>query len=167
MGKRSYTNEFKAQVVEYYKTHTVEETMQKFGIPKPNASKWALKAGVFKGQGGNKHLLSFRHEVCQYYDNHTGVETVAKFGVSNDTLCRWRRELGYRNKSRGYNLYTEGLQPVVQKRERHNFVMTKAENGELKAELHKRDERIADLEVRLTQLEDAANLVNQLKQLLN
>jgi transposase-like protein len=147
MGKRSYTNEFKAQVVEYYKTHTVEETMQKFGIPKPNASKWALKAGVFKGQGGhNNHPLNFKHEVCQYYDNHTGVETVAKFGVTNDTLCRWRRELGYRNKSRGYNLYTEGLQPTVTKRERRNFVMTKSENGDLKA-------KVADLEYKLSAME--------------
>jgi len=155
MGKRSYTNEFKAQVVEYYKTHTVEETMQKFGIPKPNASKWALKAGVFKGQGGNKHLLSFRHEVCQYYDNHTGVETVAKFGVSNDTLCRWRRELGYRNKSRGYNLYTEGLQPTVTKRERRNFVMTKAENGQLQGELMEIKLQYAVLEREFKQLKEA------------
>ena len=146
MGRKVYTNEFKAQVVEFYKSHTTEETVQKFGIPKPNASKWALKAGVFKGQGGDKHLLSFRHEVCQYYDNHTGVETVAKFGITNDTLCRWRRELGYRNKSRGYNLYTEGLQPTVTKRERRNFVMTKSENGDLKA-------KIADLEYKLSAME--------------
>ena len=155
MGRKVYTNEFKAQVVEFYKSHTTEETVQKFGIPKPNASKWALKAGVFKGQGGNKHLLSFRHEVCQYYDNHTGVETVAKFGVSNDTLCRWRRELGYRNKSRGYNLYTEGLQPTVTKRERHNFVMTKAENGQLQGELMEIKLQYAVLEREFKQLKEA------------
>jgi transposase-like protein len=155
MGKRSYTNEFKAQVVEYYKTHTVEETVQKFGIPKPNASKWALKAGVFKGQGGhNNHPLNFKHEVCQYYDNHTGVETVAKFGVSNDTLCRWRRELGYRNKSRGYNLYTEQLQPTVTKRERRNFVMTKAENGQLQGELMEIKLQYAVLEREFRQLKE-------------
>ena len=154
MGRKVYTNEFKAQVVEFYKSHTTEETVQKFGIPKPNASKWALKAGVFKGQGGNKHLLSFRHEVCQYYDNHTGVETVAKFGVSNDTLCRWRRELGYRNKSRGYNLYTEGLQPTVTKRERRNFVMTKAENGQLQGELMKIKLQYAVLEREFRQLKE-------------
>jgi len=154
MGRKVYTNEFKAQVVEFYKSHTTEETVQKFGIPKPNASKWALKAGVFKGQGGNKHLLSFRHEVCQYYDNHTGVETVAKFGVSNDTLCRWRRELGYRNKSRGYNLYTEGLQPTVTKRERRNFVMTKAENGQLQGELMEIKLQYAVLEREFKQLKE-------------
>jgi len=155
MGRKVYTNEFKAQVVEYYKTHTVEETMQKFGIPKPNASKWALKAGVFKGQGGhNNHPLNFKHEVCQYYDNHTGVETVAKFGVTNDTLCRWRRELGYRNKSRGYNLYTEGLQPTVTKRERRNFVMTKAENGQLQGELMEIKLQYAVLEREFRQLKE-------------
>ena len=31
MGK--YSNEFKAQVVEYYKTHTAKETAQKFSMP--------------------------------------------------------------------------------------------------------------------------------------
>ena len=120
--------------------------MQKFGIPKPNPSKWALKAGFFKGQGGDGYPLDFRHEVCQYYDNHTGVETSAKFGVSMDAVCRWRRELGYRNKSRGYNLYTEGLQPTVTKRERRNFVMTKTENGDLKA-------KVADLQYKLSAME--------------
>ena len=154
MGRKVYTNEFKAEVVEYYKTHTTEETVKKFGIPKPNASKWALKAGFFKGQGGDSHPSNFKHEVCQYYDNHTGVETVAKFGVSNDTLCRWRRELGYRNKSRGYNLYTEGLQPTVTKRERRNFVMTKAENGQLQGELMEIKLQYAVLEREFKQLKE-------------
>ena len=142
--KKVYTDEFKQSVIEYFKTHTVEETAQKFGIPKPNVSKWAIRAGFIKGR--DKHPRSFKHEVCQYYDNHTGDETMAKFGVSNDALCRWRRELGYRNKSRGYNLYTEGLQPTVTKRERRNFVMTKDENGDLKA-------KVADLEYKLSAME--------------
>ena len=166
MGRKSvYSNEFKQSVVEFYKSHTMEDTAKEFSIPRPTVA-YIVKLSGYK-KGNAKVAMSLKHEVCQYFDNHTAHETVAKFGVSLPSLFIWRRELGYRNKSRGYNLYTEGLQPVVQKRERHNFVMTKAENGELKAELHKRDERIADLEVRLTQLEDAANLVNQLKQLLN
>lgn len=166
MGRKSvYSNEFKQSVVEFYKSHTMEDTAKEFYIPRSTVA-YIIKLSGYK-KGNAKVAMSLKHEVCQYFDNHTAHETVAKFGVSLPSLFIWRRELGYRNKSRGYNLYTEGLQPVVQKRERHNFVMTKAENGELKAELHKRDERIADLEVRLTQLEDAANLVNQLKQLLN
>jgi len=166
MGRKAvYSNEFKQSVVEFYKSHTIEDTAKEFSIPRPTVAYFAKLSGYKKGCA--KFPMDLKHEACQYYDNHTAHETVAKFGISLPSLFIWRRELGYRNKSRGYNLYTEGLQPVVQKRERHNFVMTKAENGELKAELHKRDERIADLEVRLTQLEDAANLVNQLKQLLN
>ena len=166
MGRKAvYSNEFKQSVVEFYKSHTMEETAKEFSIPRSNVAYFVKLSGYKKGCA--KFPMDLKHEACQYYDNHTAHETVAKFGISLPSLFIWRRELGYRNKSRGYNLYTEGLQPVVQKRERHNFVMTKAENGELKAELHKRDERIADLEVRLTQLEDAANLVNQLKQLLN
>ena len=101
---------------------------------------------IVKGHSGNRYSIEFKHEVCQYYDNHTGDETVAKFGVTVKSLCDWRRELGYRNKSRGYNLYTEGLQPTVTKRERRNFVMTKDENGDLKA-------KIADLEYKLSAME--------------
>ena len=166
MGRKAvYSNEFKQSVVEFYKSHTMEDTAKEFSIPRSTVA-YLIKLSGYK-KGCAKVPMDLKHEACQYYDNHTAHETAAKFGISLPSLFVWRRELGYRNKSRGYNLYTEGLQPIVQKRERHNFVMTKAENGELKAELHKRDERIADLEVRLTQLEDAANLVNQLKQLLN
>jgi len=136
MGRKSkYSPEFRAEVVEYFKTHNVEETMQKFGIPRSNVSGWALKAGFNKGRGTDKYAINFKHEVCQYYDNHTYEETIAKFSITASTLFKWRKTLGYRNKSRGYNLYTEGLQPVMQKRERRDFMMTRSENGDLKAEL--------------------------------
>lgn len=153
MGRKVYTNEFKAEVVEHFKTHTADETAKKFETSAVNVSKWALKAGFIKGR--DKHPLNFKHEVCQYYDNHTGVETMAKFGASMDTVCKWRRELGYRNKSRGYNLYTEGLQPTVTKRERRNFVMTKAENGQLQGELMEIKLQYAVLEREFKQLKEA------------
>ena len=95
-----------------------------------------------------------RHEACQYYDNHTAHETAAKFGISLPSLFVWRRELGYRNKSRGYNLYTEGLQPTVTKRERRNFVMTKAENGQLQGELMEIKLQYAVLEREFRQLKE-------------
>jgi predicted RNase H-like nuclease (RuvC/YqgF family) len=121
--------------------------------------------GFAKGNG--KYPVDFKHEVCQYYETHTGDETLAKFGVTIASLCQWRKDLGYRNKHRGYNLYTEALQPTVTKRERRNFTMTRSENGQLKAELQQRDERINSLEARLTQLEGASTIISQLKQLLN
>jgi len=134
MGRKSkYSPEFKAEIVEYYKTHTAKETAEKFAIPKHNVEYFGRTLGYQKGN--SKHPTDFKHEVCQYYDNHTHLETIAKFGISLQSLYTWRRELGYRNKSRGYNLYTEGLQPTMQKRERKNFMMTRAENGDLKAEL--------------------------------
>lgn len=86
---------------------------------------------------------AFKHEVCKYYDNHTGDQTVAKYGVIKNTLHDWRNKLGYRNKHYNYNLYTQDLQPVVQKRQRKNFMVTKQENGDLKA-------RIVALETKLT-----------------
>ena len=150
-----YSNEFKAQVVEFYRTHTVSDTVRKFNIGNKSITNWCIELGFSKGCSNFKS--DFKHEVCQYYDNHTGIETIAKFGISNATLCQWRRELGYRNKSRGYNLYMEGLQPTVQKRERRDIIMTKAENGDLKG-------RIAVLE---DKLKDATYLLEQVVQDLN
>ena len=145
MGRKSaYSNEFKQSVVEFYKSNTMEDTAKKFSIARSTAAYFVKLSGYKKGY--SKIPVGFKHHACQYYDNHTADETVAKFGVSNDTLCRWRRELGYRNKSRGYNLYTEGLQPTVTKRERRNFVMTKSENGDLKA-------KVADLQYKLSAME--------------
>ena len=155
MGRKSkYSPEFRAEVVEYFKTHDVEETMQKFGIPRSNVSMWALKAGFNKGRGTDRYAINFKHEVCQYYDNHTYEETIAKFSITSATLFKWRKTLGYRNKSRGYNLYTEGLQPTVTKRERHNFVMTKAENGQLQGELMEIKLQYAVLEREFRQLKE-------------
>lgn len=150
-----YSNEFKAQVIEFYRTHTIANTVRKFNIGSKSIANWCIELGFSKGCSNFKS--DFKHEVCQYYDNHTGIETIAKFGVSMNTLCQWRRELGYRNKSRGYNLYMEGLQPTVQKRERRDFIMTKMENGDLKG-------RIAVLE---DKLKDATYLLEQVVQDLN
>ena len=100
--------------------------------------------------------------MCQYYDNHTGDETIGKFDVSIDTVCKWRRELGYRNKSLGYNLYMEGLQPTMQKRERRDFVMTKMENGDLKGQIVELQKVVSDMSLdnqwlkdKLTRIADA------------
>ena len=161
MGRKVYTNEFKQSVVEYFKTHTVDETAQKFGIPKPNVSKWALKAGFIKGR--DRHPRSFKHEVCQYYDNHTGVETMAKFGVSNDALCRWRRELGYRNKSRGYNLYTQEYRQEA--RAPLHFKSTRGADGKYKLEVLQK--RITDLEAQIATMQPDVELAQSIRNLFN
>lgn len=145
MGRKvKFSNEFKQSVVEFYKSHTMEDTAKEFSIPRSTVA-YIVKLSGYK-KGNAKVAISLKHEVCQYYDNHTAHETVAKFGVSLPSLFIWRRELGYRNKSRGYNLYTEGLQPTVTKRERRNFVMIKSENGDLKA-------KVADLQYKLSAME--------------
>jgi transposase-like protein len=95
---------------------------------------------------GIRYTTEFKHEVCQFYENHTQNETMAKYGVGSGALWRWRTSLGYRNKHRNYNLYTEGLQPVMQKRERRDFMVTRSENGDLKA-------KVADLQYKLSAME--------------
>tara|TARA_Y100000114_G_C11601436_1_gene250641 strand:- start:141 stop:623 length:483 start_codon:yes stop_codon:yes gene_type:complete len=155
MGYKVYSNEFRAQVVEFYKTHTVADTMREFNVGKSTITNWCTGLGFRKGY--SKFKDDFKHEACQYYDNHTCDETCEKFNITDATLCKWRRELGYRNKFFGYNLYMEGLQPSTQKRERRDFIMTKMENGDLKG-------RIAVLE---DKLKDATYLLEQVVQDLN
>jgi hypothetical protein len=80
--------------------------------------------------------------VCQYYEHHTGVETFAKFSINNSCLYQWRKDLGYRNKHRGYNLYTEVTAP---KAVRKNYRIVKAENGDLKAQMMNLQGQVEDL----------------------
>jgi|TARA_B100000035_G_scaffold181112_1_gene154578 transposase-like protein len=160
MGYKVYSNEFKAQVVEFYKTHSTYETIKEFDVSRTAITNWCKQLGFFKGYSNYK--ISFKHEVCQYYDNNTLDQTYAKYGIPSKTVCRWRRELGYRNKSRGYNLYMEGLQPTMQKRERRDFVMTKMENGDLKGQIVELQKVVSDMSLdnqwlkdKLTRIADA------------
>ena len=161
MGRKVYTNEFKAEVVEHFKTHTADETAKKFETSAVNVSKWALKAGFIKGR--DKHPLNFKHEVCQYYDNNTGVETMAKFGASMDTVCKWRRELGYRNKSRGYNLYTHEYRQ--ESRTPLNFKSTRCADGKYKLEVLQK--RITDLEAQIATMQPDVELAQSIRNLFN
>ena len=155
MGRKSYTNEFKAEVSEFYQTHTVAETVAKYGVSDFSIVRWAKKLGYpAKHRGPIGYDDDIRHKACQYYENHTGVDTCAKFGIAQPTLAMWRRELGYRNKHFNFNLYTEQLQPTVTKRERRNFVMTKAENGQLQGELMEIKLQYAVLEREFRQLKE-------------
>ena len=158
-GKR-FSDEYKAIVVDFYKTHDVYNTAREFNVSVCSVVNWSKKLGFIKGR--SRFSSDFKHEVCQYYDNHTGDETIGKFDVSIDTVCKWRRELGYRNKSLGYNLYMEGLQPTMQKRERRDFVMTKMENGDLKGQIVGLQKVVSDMSLdnqwlkdKLTRIADA------------
>jgi len=98
----------------------------------------------------HRYANSFKHEVCQYYEHHTRNDTEAKYGVAGKTISKWRRELGYRNKFFGHNIYTEGMQPALKKRQQKDFMVTKMDNAFLLAE-------VTDLRVALVN-KDSDNL---------
>ena len=152
-GKR-FSDEYKAVVVDFYKTHNVYDTAREFNVSVCSVVNWSKKLGFIKGR--SRFSSDFKHEVCQYYDNHTGDETVGKFDVSIDTVCKWRRELGYRNKSLGYNRYMEGLQPSTQKSEyrklRNDFVMTNLEKDNLKGYVTVLESKLKDVTFMLENL---------------
>ena len=83
----------------------------------------------------HRYANSFKHEVCQYYEHHTRNDTEAKYNVAGKTISKWRRELGYRNKFFGHNIYTEGMQPALKKRQQRDFMVTKMDNAFLLAEV--------------------------------
>ena len=83
-----------------------------------------------------KYSTEFKHKVCQYYEHHTLAQTKQKFGVNSDpTICGWRAKLGYKNKFYGRNMYTEGMQPALNKRQQRDFMVTKMDNAFLLAEV--------------------------------
>lgn len=151
---KRFSNEYKAIAIDFYKTHTLDETAKEFGVSKFTINSWSKKLGFVKGY--SKFDTNFKHEVCQYYDNNTIYRTSDKYGISTDTICKWRRELGYRNKSRGYNLYMEGLQPSTQKSEyrklRNDFVMTNLEKDNLKGYVTVLESKLKDVTFMLENL---------------
>ena len=149
MGRINYSTEFATKVVEHYKSNSAAKTAQKFSIPQHHVVTLAKRVGFHKTCV--KYPLSFKHEVCQYYDNHTCDETAEKFGIMKPTLFLWRRTLGYRNKSRGYNLYMQDMQPVVQTQQRRDFMVTRDENGKLRADLAEITQKYVQLEQEFTQ----------------
>ncbi len=78
---------------------------------------------------GHRYANSFKHEVCQYYEHHTRNDTEAKYGVAGKTISKWRVALGYRNKFFGRNMYTEGMQPALKKRQQRDWMVTKKDNA--------------------------------------
>ena len=78
---------------------------------------------------GHRYANSFKHEVCQYYEHHTRNDTEAKYGVAGKTISKWRVALGYRNKFFGHNIYTEGMQPALKKRQQRDWMVTKKDNA--------------------------------------
>ena len=150
-------------VAKYLENHTQSETSANFGIPFGTVSYLASRGGFIKGTR-LRYDLSFKHQVCQYYDHHTGDETVAKYNITIGTICIWRKELGYRNKSRGYNLYTSQSTP---KAVRKNYRMVRSENGDLKAQIMDLQGQIEDLkEINRTHTERMDTFVKAVSNLL-
>ena len=134
MTRKVYTPELTAEILAFYAENSAKDTADKFGKSEKAIYVLAYKNKFNKGtrHSVSKYSISFRHEVCQYYEHHTGVETLAKFGINSASLYHWRKDLGYRNKHRGYNLFTEVTAP---KAVRKNYRIVKAENGDLKAQI--------------------------------
>ena len=117
--------------------------------------------------GRTTHSIEFKHKVCKFYENHTVEHTSAEFGVHRSLICKWRKQLGYRNKFFNMNMATEGLQPVMQKREVLHFKSVRSQNGDMKLELLQKNQRIQELEDIVAKLQQDSQLMNAIRQLFN
>lgn len=117
--------------------------------------------------GRTTHSIEFKHKVCKFYENHTVEHTSAEFGVHRSLICKWRKQLGYRNKFFNFNLATEGLQPVMQRREVLHFKSVRSQNGDMKLELLQKNQRIQELEDIVAKLQQDSQLMNTIRQLFN
>lgn len=141
MASKKYSDALNLAVAKYLENHTQKEASANFGIPLSTVPYLASKGGHVIGTCP-RYAMYFKHEVCQYYEHHTGNETVVKYDIGKATIYAWRKDLGYRNKHRGYNLYTDQVTP---KAVRKNYRMVKNENGDLKAMLMDLRGQIEDL----------------------
>ena len=114
--------------------------------------------------GKTKHPIEFKHKVCKFYENHTLEHTSAEFGVNQSLICKWRKSLGYRNKFFNMNMATEGLQPVMQRREVLHFKSVRNQNGQYAAELLQKNKRIKELEM---SVEKYDQIISNIRQLFN
>ena len=137
-----YTPELTAEILAFYAENSAKDTADKFSKSEHAIQQLAYKNKFTKGGRASKYSLSFKHEVCQYYEHHTGIETSEKYNLNPINLYHWRKDLGYRNKHRGYNLYTEVTAP---KAVRKNYRIVKAENGDLKAQMMNLQGQVEDL----------------------
>lgn len=142
MTRKVYTPELTAEILAFYAENSAKDTAAKFGKSEHAIYVLAYKNKFTKGGRPSKYSLSFKHEVCQYYEHHTGIETSEKYELNIANLYCWRKDLGYRNKHRGYNLYTEVTAP---KAVRKNYRIVKAENGDLKAQMMNLQGQVEDL----------------------
>ena len=161
MGNKGvrYDDAFKAQVCDFYDTHTMKDTVAKFGIASATVLRFRRVGGYPEKPKGmpSPNNVSFQHQVCQYYENKTLEQTSAHFDVATTTISKWRTKLGYRNKHYNYNLYTVYLQPQAVKRQSYDFMMTKQQNGQLKGE-------VVDLKTQVVELQhDMGLLISKLK----
>lgn len=83
-------------IVDYYKTHTEQETSVKFGISGSVVRK------IFYSHGHRKEIYAydedFKKEVLEYYKTHTSRETATKFGISKHTVEMWTKHTDFSKK---------------------------------------------------------------------
>ena len=63
-----YTPELTAEILGFFKDHTLSKTAAKFNIP-PHTVNYLAQRNKFS-KGCDKYSLSFKHNACQYYEHN-------------------------------------------------------------------------------------------------
>ncbi|AGT13666.1 hypothetical protein TROLL_96 [Bacillus phage Troll] len=105
------------EIVEYYKTHTEEETANRFNVCGSTVRKAASRCGFTKHIKADKDLSK---EILDYSKIHTLQETADKFNLEK----RQAEYIVYKQKPKSYKLYDE--KEVIDFYLQHNMKETEA-----------------------------------------
>ena len=110
---KSYFGKLTEEDIEYLKTHTINESAEKFNVNRCIVYKWCEKLGIeFKRIIRLGHLTE---EDIEFLKTHTVTESAEKFNVSWTTANNWYRKSGIKpkmdpknNRAKSYiNKFTE------------------------------------------------------------
>jgi transposase-like protein len=85
--RKHYTQEFKAEVIEYYQSHGARETLKKYGIVGNSLYKWLNEAGV-------EHVGYNHTNAIALYQEKGEEAVLEEYGVTKATLRDWLKEAG-------------------------------------------------------------------------
>lgn len=95
---KKYSDEFKAEVVKYYKENGKAKTISKYQISNTAIYKWERlydNGGIegFKRKQTKKYTLQEKLDIIEFYKNNGGTCTESEFNISKSVVLKWERIL--------------------------------------------------------------------------
>ena len=106
MGKTTFTDSFKEEVLKDYSEIGPKAVCDKYGLSKHTVMLWRKKAGLEKFRNTpqrsifrkrepkrNHYSASFKLKVLEHFDQSSEQATCDTFGISSSNIYRWRTDI--------------------------------------------------------------------------